>query len=106
MNQMAPTQNEPNSHQYNTKPSSWTLLGTVVAMLMIDFMFVSALRGSSSEALGVYIIFYAIFAPVLATGILRANLQSNWISIAVVACVTLLATTAKYLIFTIVSHAG
>ena len=103
---MATTQNEPNSHQYNAKPTSWTLLITVVVMLLIDFMFVSALRGSSSEALGIYIIFYAIFAPMLATGILRANLQSNWTSIAVIVFVTLLATTAKYLILTVVRHAG
>ena len=103
---MATTQNEPNSQQDNAKPTPWTLLGTVVFMLLVDFMFVTALRGSSPEALGIYVILYAIVAPLLATGILRANLQNNWTSIAVIFCVTLLATTAKYLIFNIVRHAG
>jgi hypothetical protein len=68
-------------------------------MFWADFLFVSALRGSSAEALGVYTVLYMIIAPLLAIGVLRINFATTWTSVSAIAIITALATLAKYVLY-------
>jgi hypothetical protein len=103
---VAEVQNDSNSRQTKTEPPWWSLFITMAIMFWADFLFVSALRGSSAESLGVYTVLFMIIAPVLAIGVLRINFAPSKASIVAVAFITLLATLAKYMLYSIVQNAG
>ncbi len=96
---MVEVQNDSNSRQTKTEPPWWSLVITMAIMFWADFLFVSALRGSSAEALGVYTVLYMIIAPLLAIGVLRINFATTWTSVSAIAIITALATLAKYVLY-------
>lgn len=96
---VAEVQSDSYSRQTKTEPPWWSLFITMAIMFWADFLFVSALRGSSAESLGVYTVLYMIIAPVLAIGVLRINFATTWTSVSAIAIITVLATLAKYVLY-------